>query len=100
MADAATIVPGTTVAWTIDVTNAGPSVARARDASPTPCPTASRRSRPAWSVGVDDDPCAVAGAIVTCAIGDLAPGTPVRIDLTGAVGQDAAGRHAEQHGQR
>lgn len=72
----ATVIAGQPLAWTIAVSNAGPSVARqvvVTDVLPTGLTGA--------TVSTDRGNCALAGADLTCTVGDLAPGDTARVQI-------------------
>ncbi|SDE61004.1 isopeptide-forming domain-containing fimbrial protein [Auraticoccus monumenti] len=79
--------PGETISWTLEVANEGPSTARAvqlTDAVP-----ASVTGVQVESEGSD---CTVTGNLVSCAVGDLAPGaTPFAVTLVGTISPEATG---------
>ncbi|WP_331714960.1 hypothetical protein, partial [Auraticoccus cholistanensis] len=79
--------PGETIRWTLEVGNDGPSTARAvqlTDAVPASV----------TGVQVEDEGsgCTVTGNLVSCTVGDLAPGaSPFTVTLVGTVAPDATG---------
>ncbi|NUL46232.1 DUF11 domain-containing protein [Cellulosimicrobium funkei] len=77
-------VPGTEEAYTVTVTNNGPSMARGAtvtDALPTGFTDAV----------VDDEDCTIASGTLSCLFGDLEPGASRTITLTGSLDPDLTG---------
>ena len=84
-----TVVPGTSVEWTLVVQNAGPSVAQS--VTVTDGLPAGVTVQSAAIITTDGPvPCAVDGADISCLLGAVAPGVPVRIVVSGLVDQGLA----------
>ncbi|MDT0187071.1 hypothetical protein Q9S36_43490 [Microbacterium sp. ARD31] len=83
-------VPGRDATWTLRVTNAGPSVARAVHVVDD---VVSALTGVTASTGRSPEPCTVAaGNVVGCDLGDLASGETVTITVTGGVPASYTGR--------
>ena len=91
-----TAVAGDSIAWTIGLANAGPSVARGvvvTDQLPAGL-------SPGTSVSSSHGACAIdAGALITCTIGDLSPGDSARIQInvSGAIDPGFTGSELVNH---
>ncbi|UFN45121.1 DUF11 domain-containing protein [Nocardioides okcheonensis] len=86
----ATPVPGRPVTWTVTVRNDGPSTARNVVVRDDVDDTVTGLTA---GTGSTPNPCSVAtGNDVTCALGDLGPGTTVTITLTAGLPAGATGR--------
>jgi uncharacterized repeat protein (TIGR01451 family) len=88
--DAAT--PGGTVGWTLTVANAGPSVADAVVVTdPVPATVTVTSAAIVGGGACTDD-----GQQVSCPLGDVQPGVPQRISVTGTLAPDASGTLTNQ----
>ncbi len=80
----AVVKPGTELLYTIDVTNDGPDAAAAASLS-------SALSSDTTYMSADSSDCSHDSGTVTCALGDLAVGASVSVEITVMVNDDAQG---------
>lgn len=80
----ATVVAGTPISWTLDLTNDGPSVAGDVVITDTLPPGLG-----AMTIVPSQGTCTRAGETITCAVGAMAPGTSATVQISGAVPADS-----------